>query len=95
MEQQLAKTILGTEIPENTRGIVYLCQFNYDNMSIKVVNEILCDTVMKAMNLYASIPNPESQVVVGRTYADVITSLIVLHDNMKRKEWLEDLAECI
>lgn len=88
-------TILGTEVPENTRGIVYLCYFDRESMTIKVVNEILCDTVMRAMNLYANIPNPESQIVTGNTYEELIASLNTLHKNMEDKEWLEELAECI
>lgn len=92
---ELSKTILGTEIPENTKGIVYLCYFDRKKMTIKVTHEILCDKVMDAMNIYANTPNPESQVVTGGSYVDLIASLIILHDNMKRKEWLERLDESI
>lgn len=92
---ELAKTILGNVIPEDTKGIVYLCHFDRDNMTIKVVNEILCDRIMKAMNLYANIPNPESQIVTAPSYDLLIERLNRLHDNMNKKEWLEELAECI
>lgn len=92
---KLAKTILGTEIPKSTRGIVYICKLNYIFLHINVIYEILCDDSYNALHYYANIRNPESQLVTGNTYEELITSLNTLHQNMKKKEWLENLIECI
>lgn len=91
------KTILGTEIPETTRGVLYLCHFNFlvDPPKFDVIREILCDEAWRAMELYANIPNPPSQVVTAKTYEQLCERLEELHANMTKKEWLEDLANCI
>lgn len=91
------KTILGTEIPESTRGIVYLCHFNFltDPYKLTVIREILCDDAWRAMELYANIPNPPSQVVTGKTYQILCDRLAVLHENLADQRWVDDLANCI
>lgn len=89
------KTILGTEIPETFKGILYLCEFDYEKLSIKVIKEILCENAGFALSLYAEIPNPESQLVMGKTYEELCMKLEELHKNMKDKEWLEELSNCL
>jgi len=91
------KTILGTAIPETTRGVLYLCHFNFlvDPPRLTVMREILCDSASRALELYANIPNPASQVATGRTYEKLCDELELLHSNMTKKEWLNDLARCI
>jgi len=93
MEKQY--TILGTEITEDIRGIVYLCYFDHDKMTLTVCNSILCQSTSKALNLYANIPNPESQLVMGDTYEELITNLNKLHEDIKDPVWLEELSNCI
>ena len=83
------KTLLGTTIPETTRGILYLCHFI--DGTITVTNEVLCDSAGLALNLYAEIPNPESQVVMGKTHEELIANLTILHENMKNEYWLKQL----
>lgn len=80
-------------IPESTRGIVYLCDF--DGIKLTVNNEILCDSAFEALEYYANIPNPESQMVSGDNYNAVITELNKLHDDMVNPKWLDDLADSI
>lgn len=94
-EEKLSKTILGTIIPPNTKGIVYLCEFTESELVIQVTHEILCDTQFRALDYYANIPNPESQIVMGKTYEELCTNLEMLHKNMKDKEWLKNLAETL
>ena len=89
------KTILGTEIPENIRGVLYLCKFTPDPLSIEVLNELLFVKPFEALEAYADIPNPESQLVTGWTYEELIYKLEVLHKDMKDTQWLQNLAECI
>jgi len=91
----ILKTMLGTDVPITTRGIVYLCNYDYENKSITVVNEILCDSGFDALNYYANIHNPESQLVQGKTFDELINNLLKLHENMKNPDWLEMLENCL
>ena len=88
-------TILKTKIPKNIRGILYLCKFDREKLTIKVEREILCSNAFDALNLYAEIPNPESQLVTSPTYEGLCESLEILHKNMKDKTWLKELSECL
>jgi hypothetical protein len=88
-------TILGTEIPESTRGIVYLCNFDYKEMKLTVIKEILCESSFLALTLYAEIPNPESQLVTGESFDKLLSRLERLHKNMKDPKWLQELSECL
>ena len=91
------KTILGTEIPDTTRGILYLCHFDFlvDPPKLTVMREILCDSASDALNLYAEIPNPPSQLATGRTYEELCNELQILHRDMVNEEWLKELSEQI
>ena len=87
------KTLLGTEIPKNIRGVFYFCDFN--GKTIKVLGEFFTESAFEALNLYANIPNPESQMASGATYEEMCDDLNKLHNNMKDPEWLAELAEQI
>ncbi len=87
------KTKLGAAIPEKTRGILYLCEYDYDKETIKVVREIICESSFMALELYANIRNPESQLVQGKTYDDLITELVKLHCNLDDPKWVAELKE--
>jgi hypothetical protein len=87
------KTLLGTILPENTRGVVYLCVFDYAKMKISVTKELICSTSFLALTLYAEIPNPESQVAMGCTFEELIIELEELHKNMENPIWLKELSE--
>jgi hypothetical protein len=89
------QTILGTDIPINTRGILYLCKFDYERKEIAVTGEVICEKAFKALNLYANIPNPESQLVTGKTFDELITNLHQLHKDMKDPVWLEELYQTL
>lgn len=91
----MTKTALGKDIPTTTRGILYLCELNRKSKTLTVEREILFDNSLSALNAYANIPNPESQLVTGKTYDELINELNTLHECMKREEWVEDLMECI
>ena len=89
------KTILGTEIPVETRGILYLCNYTYnkEDSTLEVVREILCNSAFETIELYANIPNPESQVATGKTFEDLVKELTSLHKYMTDKKWLEELND--
>ena len=87
------QTILGTDIPISTRGIVYLCA--YTGEELIVGREILCDSSFNALNLYSNIPNPESQLVMGKTFDELIKNLHELHENIKDAKWLKELGNAL
>jgi hypothetical protein len=87
------QTILGTDIPITTRGVIYLCKFSYEPLKIEVIHEILCDKTYQALDLYANIPNPESQIVMGNSFEELIVLLHQLHRDMKDPVWLEELSQ--
>jgi hypothetical protein len=89
------KTLLEKEIPENIRGIVYLCHFDYQSLTLTVQKEIQCQESFVALTLYAEIPNPESQLVMGGTYDELIKELELLHKNMLDPKWLKELANSL
>jgi hypothetical protein len=91
------KTILGKTIPTDIRGIVYLCKFNFlgETPVLTVFREILCTDAFTALNLYAEIPNPPSQLATGKTYEELCSALEKLHSDMRNEQWLLELAESI
>ena len=82
----------GVYVSESVRGIVYLCSLEE---KLIVNNELLCDSAFEALNLYANIPNPESQLVQGKTHEELVENLLLLHENMEDPEWLEELRDCL
>ena len=89
------KTLLGTEIPINIKGLVYICDFDRYRLKIVVAAEILCEEAALALNLYAEIPNPESQLALGSTHKKFCMELEKLHANMKNEKWLKELSEML
>ena len=91
------QTILGKDIPINTRGIVYLCHFDFlgEMPKLTVVREILCQDAFHALTLYAEIPNPPSQLVTGKTFDELIIKLHQLHKDMVDPVWLNELSETL
>lgn len=89
------KTILGTDIPISTRAILYLCNYNSARKKITVLNEFVTDSQYEGLEYYANIRNPESQIVTGKDFNDLIKNLQRLHSNMKNKQWLTQLEECL
>lgn len=89
------KTIFGTDIPVTTRGILYLCLFERNPLKITVKREIFFNEAIDALNAFANIPNPGSQVVMGATFDELIKELHDLHARLKTKKFLEYLNETI
>jgi len=87
------KTILGTDVPIETRGILYLCRLQ--NHELTVLREIFFESGGEALNAYANIPNPESQLVTGKDFNELIKSMNQLHDDIKDPAWIEELEGCI
>ena len=88
-------TILGTKVKEGCKGVLYLCELDYENKTLKVHHEMFYTSIFGAIEAYANIPNPESQLVTGKTYEDLKEELKRLHKNMQDPEWVEMLIELI
>jgi len=89
------QTRSGKEIPLNIRGILYLCNYDRTNTTIKVVKELMFTEAFTALNAYSNIPNPESQLVIGKDYNELIKRLHKLHANLINKDWLKKLGGTI
>lgn len=88
-----AKTFLGEDIHPDTLGIVYLCKYDFNAPSIKVTRELQFKTPFEALEAYANIPNPESQMASGKTQEEMLKQLDSLHKNLNDPEWVAKLAE--
>jgi len=89
------RTIPGKLVPRNIRGIIYFCDFNHKDLTIKVVGgKMLIDSFL-ALEIFSNTRNPESQLVTGKTAKEVRLGLKVLHANMKNKKWLQELSDCL
>ena len=89
------KTILRKEIPKETRAVVYLCDYSYNPVSIKVEVELFFTTIFDGLNAYVNIPNPESQLAKGKTYKELIEDLKLLHNRMRDERWLKQLGDAL
>ena len=88
-------TLLNNEIAPTTLGIVYLCEYTKDPAAIKVTKELQFTTQFAALEAYANIPNPESQLATGKNREDLLSTLDQLHKNMCNKVWLKAMADFI
>lgn len=89
------QTLKGTIIQDLHRGVLYLCELDHQQKKLKVHSEIIFCCAFQALEAYANIPNPESQLVTGKTKEELEKNLEVLHKNIKDPKWVEDLMECI
>ena len=89
------KTFLQKTIPANVLGIVYLCDYNSQQETIKVIREIMFDDGLSAMNFYANTPNPESHVVVGKTHNDLLVEVNQLNKLLRTPAYLKELKQYI
>jgi len=87
------KTFLGTEILESTLGILYLCEYDSKNKTIKVAGELQFNNAFTVLNAYANIPNPESQMASGKDRESFEKDLQKLHAKLNDPEWVEELAD--
>ena len=86
------KTLTGDNILEEVRGILYICEYNYEDSTIKIVRVMGFASAFDALNAYANIPNPESQMASGGTKEEFEKDLKKLHARMNDPEWVKELA---
>ena len=86
------KTFLNEDIAETTLAILYLCQYNYEDKTILVCRAIQFDNEFDALQAYANIPNPESQMASGNNKESFERELWKLHQQLEHPEWVKELA---
>ena len=85
------KTFTGGDIPDEARGIVYICLYNHEELTIEVLRSIICSTAGSALDIFANTPNPESQIAYGSTQEEFEKDLTRLHKNLNDPEWVKEL----
>lgn len=97
------QTILGTDVPLETRSILYLAEIQYlplDSLAInkpriKITKEIFFKNRWDGINAYSNIPNPASQLIEGNTYDELIKNMHTMHKHLNDPEWVDSLIECL
>ena len=89
------RTILGSNIPLDIRGVLYLCEYRREVPELKVVRIMLFMNASNALEAYANIPNPESQLAIGKTREQLNEKLEKLHKNMRDPKWLKQLGDAL
>ena len=87
------KTFLGQPILPKTRAVLYLCDYNYVERTMKVCIEIQFEKPFEALQAYANVPNPESQMASGKDKAAFEKELIALHANLNDPIWVAEYSE--
>ena len=88
-------SLLGTLVPEEVRGILYICQLDFQAHKLAVVHEVFFASAFIALEAYSNIPNPESQLVSGGTYELMAKEHDQLAINIRDPKWVEELENCI
>jgi len=87
------KTLLNTKIPEDTKGLVYICKYDREKETLTVIKCLRFKEGFDALNAYANIPNPESEMAQGKTHEEFLIELKKLHARMSNKEYLKNLKD--
>jgi hypothetical protein len=86
-------TLLGVEIKPETRGIIYLCKLTETALLVKC--EVQFEKAFDALQSYANILNPESQLVTGKDYDSLILENENLRNRINTTEFIDALHDCI
>jgi len=89
------KTILGSNIPLDIRGVLYLCEYRREVPALKIIRIIMFVNPDNALEAYANTPNPESQLAIGKTREQLNEELEKLHKNMRDTKWLKQLGDAL
>ena len=87
------KTFLNNPILKTTHGILYLCYYDYETLTIQVKSEIQFESAFEALQAYANIPNPESQMASGKDKESLEKELTALHKKLNDPTWVAELAD--
>lgn len=91
--------IQGDIIPEKVKGIIYLCKYTPEKphnkgrlAKLEVINIMYFTSAGRALQSYAEIPNPESQVAYETKTSSFKEELEKLHQRMNDQEWVNQLG---
>lgn len=87
------KTLLNNDVNFTTRGVLYLCELKNDEL--RILNDVQFHSAAHALEAYANIRNPESQLALGSTYEELCDELMKLHERVFDPIWIEQLKESI
>ena len=86
------KTLLNTTVnPDVMQGVLYLC--DYDGEKLTVTHELIYSEAWVALEAYANIPNPASQLAVKTKTSSLEEELEKLHTRMNDTEWQKQLSD--
>ena len=74
---KLLQTLDGIEVELTTRGILYICDLSDEGIEVK--HSIQFESSFDALNAYANTRNPESQLITGETYDELIKNNYLLY----------------
>lgn len=89
------KTLTNEDIDISTKGIVYLCSIDYKNKELDIFRCIQYESPFIALNAYANIPNPASQLITGKTFDELILAHNKFREDVKDPQWIEELINSI
>ncbi|MCP4520982.1 MAG: hypothetical protein GY827_04700 [Cytophagales bacterium] len=84
---------MGSEISESTVAILYLCKLK-DN-SLELLSEVQFTDIGLALDYYANIPNPESQLITGEDKEDLYKHLQRFYERKDTENFINYLKETI
>ena len=88
--------IQGDIIPQGIKGIIYLCKYTHaqegKEANLEVQNILYFSSPGMALQAYANIPNPESQVAFETKESSFKDELEKLHQKMNNQEWVNQLG---
>lgn len=87
------KTLLNNDVKFTTRGLLYLCELKNDEL--RILNEVQFRSAAHALEAYANIRNPESQLALGSTYEELCDELMQLHESVFDPIWIKQLKETL
>lgn len=76
-------------------AILFLCEFKRSPLSLRIVNAIPFNDYMDALDAFANIPNPESQLITGVDKEELTNELNLFFQRKDTPEFLNTLAETI
>lgn len=89
------QTLNGTKIPQGTKGLLYLCDYDYETADLTIMSTIAFDNESDAINAYSNIPNPASQLAVATKNMTFEEALTYLHLKMNDLQWRKGLADVL
>lgn len=87
------KSLLGTNVPQAAKGILYICDFDGDQ--IVATGEMFFKDKMTCLHYYAEIRNPESHMVAGDSHDELVRKHQGLVSRFNTPEHIEELRATI